>query len=310
MLSKKFILIAATALVSGVIAAPAFADVNVTVDVDKTKTITILENIDIDKTALITVELIATADGLAQTDLLVNAESNDNVVELLLGGSVLVDDDNDPATDPVPSFTKRHGLITGSVNGNTGVILQMNQDVGDNSNQGNLVSASIVDVADDPATTEVVEGSVAHSQVEVEQDALRNNTTWIGTFPTDPDQTNPNSFHVRAEMVGLMNANAGAIIQGNQNAGQNSNQHNAVGLALGIDAGVALAEGALGQETSDNEILDLNTFKKSSIVGSMNGNSGIVMFNQNAGHNNNQAAIINVAATTAATSLQPVATGP
>jgi hypothetical protein len=251
------------------------------------------------------VEFITTFEGLAQADALVNAVIDGNSVILQLGGNVAGD------------FNKRLAVIDGSLNGNTGVVLQLNQDVGDNANQGNIVNAALSDVADIAGPG--IEGIVAVSEAFVDQrtsnHAVFMNTQFPGGFPIPPLEVNypgplaRGNFHVRAELTGSVNLNIGDIVQLNQNAGVNTNQHNVVSAAIGLSAGLALAEGALGQENSGNHTQDFNTYKSDLIQNSVNGNTGAVMVNQNVGHNNNQAAIINIAATTAATNLVPNGNG-
>lgn len=312
MLRGKLMLLAATALVGGVLAVPAMvspvlADVNVTVAVDKDKSTLVSVTVDINKDIDIDVNLISTLDGLAQSDAFVNAISTGNTVDLGLLGCV--------EGEGGCSFTKRLASITGSLLGNTGVI-QVNQDVGDNANQGNVVSAALVDVANveppplpggGPAPDPIFEASVAHAEAAVDQKSTNNTTEFEATFPGFPDDEDPltgDDFHVRAEIIGSVNGNTG-IMMVNQNAGQNTNQHNVLSLAVGIDAAVALAEGDLGQESSGNDVTDITTFKRALIDGSINGNAGIVAVNQATGHNNNQATVITVAATSAASALVP-----
>jgi hypothetical protein len=296
-------LLVATALVGGVIAVPAMvspvlADVNVAVSVDKDKSTIVQVTVDINKDIEIDVNLISNLDGLAQSDAFVNAISTGNTVDLGLLGCV--------EGAEGCSFTKRLASITGSLIGSTGVI-QLNQDVGDNANQGNVISAALVDVQDVPATEDVFEASVAHAEAAVDQKSTNNKTEFEGTFPGFPSEQNPlvaEDFHVRAEIIGSVNGNTG-IMMVNQNAGQNTNQHNVLSLAVGIDAAVALAEGDLGQESSGNEVDDITTFKRDLIEGSINANAGIVAVNQATGHNNNQATVMTVAATSAASALVP-----
>jgi len=300
MLRGKLMLLAATALVSGVLAvpamvSPALADVNVTVSVDKDKSTLVSVSVDINKDIEIDVNLVSHLDGLAQSDAFVNALSTGNLVNLGLN------------TEPEDiNFTRRLASITDSLTGNVAVI-QVNQDVGDNANQGNVISAALVDVQDLPATEILFEASVAHAEAAVDQKSTNNTTLFEASFPGFPDEGNPlveTDFHVRAEIIGSVSGNTG-IIMINQNAGQNTNQHNVLSLAVGIDAAVALAEGDLGQESSGNDVTDITTFKRALIQESITGNSGIVAVNQATGHNNNQATVMTVAATSAASALVP-----
>lgn len=304
MLRKKLMLLAATAITSGLLAAPAFADVNVKAVIDKDKIITVTEQISITKDIDIDVTFTGDLQGLGESDALVNASIIGNQTDLRLPGSQEeVGDDN---------FTKRRAKIgsedvgadTGAMNKNDGVVLQVNQDVGENANQGNILSAAVTDVEDGPATGRA--SAVAHAEAGVSQVIDDNQTILTAEFPSLDGFPNEDSdFHVVASVRDSMNDNIGAIVQANQNAGQNANQHNVVSVAVGLDAGLALGEAALGQENSSNEIIDLNTFKTAIVDNSMNSNQGIVSLNQNAGHNNNQATVINIAATSQAQGLTP-----
>jgi hypothetical protein len=292
-------LIATTVLAGGLLAAPAWAEVTVTVDVDKDKTIDVFEFIVINKSADIEVFFEGDAQGLAEADALVNATVSGNTVILTLLGDVLGD------------FNKRLAVIDLSVNGNSGVILQLNQDVGDNANQGNVLSAALVDVRDNPDTADEFEAAVAHAEAAVDQKNTHNDVTMITDFPgfLDPLAALSTQFHVRAEITDSVNGNTGGVYHVNQNAGVNVNQHNVLNVAIGLDVGLALGEGALGQENSDNHVDDVFSFKSAFIDGSINTNSGVVGVNQNVGHNNNQASVINIAATVAATNLIPNSNG-
>jgi hypothetical protein len=81
-----------------------------------------------------------------------------------------------------------------------------------------------------------------------------------------------------------------------------NNQTNAVAVAAGIqstgtDVLVALAESALGQESSDHVVADFNNLKSAFIgPGSISGNSGITHVNQSVGMYANQANVVSVAA--------------
>jgi hypothetical protein len=290
---RKLALLASTALAGGMWIAPALADVSVTVTVDKQKTITVSEEITINKDVSITVTDIVTLEGFAEAEAVVNATVQNNTVDLQLGGDVNGD------------FNKRWATIDDSINDNIGVIIGLNQDVGDNANQGNVVSAALTDIGTDPD-----QSALAHAQSAVDQKNSDNDVFMIGTLPGSPGNrpvppaTVRFDWHVLASITDSIDGNLG-VIQVNQNAGNNPNQHNVLSLAVGVDAGVALGEGDLGQENSGNKVSDYNTYKSAQIDGSVTGNIGIVSVNQNAGHNNNQAAVITIAATVASTNLLP-----
>lgn len=302
-MNRKLALLAATAIVSGLLAAPAFADVNVRADITKDKDTIVNVSVDIFKDIDINVDLIdATTQGLGEAEAFVNADTSNNIVTLEnRNGEV---DDG----EIVETFTSRLATMADAVNDNLGVIIQFNQDVGDNVNQGNVVSIAFVDVADDPATLDDLEFATTHSEAAVSQRSANNQVRFDGAFPgfdIDPRLADSDTFHVRAEIANVLERNNG-VIMGNQNAGQNSNQHNAMALAVGVDSALALAEGDLGQEvTGNNRTFDSASFKRAQIFSSINENTGVTAFNQNTGHNNNQGTVISIAATGAAGGLVP-----
>ena len=309
-MNRKLALLAATAIVSGLLSVPAFADVNVVANINKDKDVFVDVSVSITKDIEIDVSLVdATAKGLAEAEAFVNADTSNNTVNLELEGS------NDGV------FTKRLATMGGkdqldvdeednplkAVSDNTGVILQFNQDVGDNVNQGNVVSIALVDIEDDDGTDNL-EYAVAHSEAAVSQRSANNNVKFDGSLSSDsinPRNQQSGNFQIRAEIENVMERNLG-VVMGNQNAGQNSNQHNAMALALGVDTALALSEGDLGQEVSFNDkVIDQTSFKRAQIADSINNNQGVTAFNQNTGHNNNQSTVISLAATGAASNLLP-----
>jgi len=306
-MNRKLALIASTVLAGGIMAAPALADVDVFATVDKDKVISVTENISITKFVTVNVEFITNFEGLSEADALVNATTSGHTVLLSLGGSLPNDGPND-------DFRKRVANIATSIVGNQGVILQVNQDVGDNVNQGNVVSGSFTDLPDNPNTTPGIESVVTWSEAFVDQKSTNNTVRMAATLPGVPgdrpiprDPLNPTvfgDFHIRAVLDRSVTGNTG-VIHVNQNAGTNTNQHNVLAFAVGLSSGLALGEAGLGQENSGNDVEDFNTYKSAQILASVNTNTGVVGVNQNSGHNNNQAAVINIAATTAATTLVP-----
>ncbi|MEX1205003.1 MAG: hypothetical protein WEB85_07110, partial [Dongiaceae bacterium] len=117
------------------------------------------------------------------------------------------------------------------------------------------------------------------------------------------------AFHTNVEMLDSVNFNTG-IVGVNQNGGNNNNQTNAVAVAAGLDAGLALAETALGQENSDNYVKDTNTLKRDLIQSSVNNNTGVVSVNQSAGANNNQSGAVSIAASANAVGTLVALAGP
>ena len=129
---RKELLGLAAALVAGAIASPALASVTVTATITKDKTVTETETIDISKVAVIEADVaMSDATNAAEALSLANVNNSGNLV-----------DRNSPAPGVDATIT-RTSSITGesadSVSNNTGIV-GVNQDSGDNSNLGNLVS--------------------------------------------------------------------------------------------------------------------------------------------------------------------------
>jgi len=290
------------------IAAPSFADVDVTVSIAKVKTIVVDEDITIDKDIVIDIDvgrvLVLDAEGdpigfklvglgAAEAQALANVENTDNV-------------------ETLDHVTYAAELI-GSMSNNTG-ITQFNQAAGNMQNQGNLVAAAVVDTGD----------AFANAQAEVEQ--LNGDGPDVeGQNPEPPFNILPavgNTVNAKDSTFtasigpGSLSGNTG-IVQLNQDAGNNNNQTNAIALAAGVDNDaaedvlVALSEAALGQESSNNVVTegggttlangDLTnndaTFKSATMDGALNGSTGAVIgVNQAAGNNANQGNVVSVAA--------------
>lgn len=282
----------AAALLGGAMAVPALADVTVYATIDKQKEVLISERLDITKRATVVV-LMGTPGGTtelpiivpkdfkaaAEADAIVNVVNRDNTVG--------------PELEEPGNNVKRTNTISTSINLNRGIV-GVNQDTGDNNNQGNVVALAFTDFDD----------SLVNAQAAVDQLNTGNDVSHTEVFPVFDEELPPTSipasvFHTNVELQGSVNFNIG-IVGVNQNGGNNNNQTNAVAVAAGLDAGLALAETALGQENSDNHIEEVNTFKREVIGGSVNNNIGIVSVNQSAGNNNNQSGAVSIAASTTA----------
>lgn len=277
-------------IVAAGLAGPAMADVQVigTVDVDKDITISVETNKD--KNVDIEVNFDAQLDGSAQSDAIVNA-TVDNV-----SVGAISDDITDQGIDKTASTTN-------SVNENTGIV-QFNQDAGNVSNQGNVMSAAAVFTVEEDTQVVMseayVDQRVSNSELTHEEGFANleglvdadGNVTLDGDF--DFDQT--------AEIANSYNGNSG-VVMGNQNVGNANNQHNVLSLAVGDNALVALSDAGLGQQNSGNVLRDVNTLKTATVTDSMNGNTGIVAVNQTTGAFNNQATVISVGALTSAVGL-------
>jgi hypothetical protein len=272
---------------------PASADVDVTATINKTKDITVTEFITIFKTVFIDVDIAVAYRSAAEADAIVNQTSTDNTVT----HTVL---QLDPSVDPedITNFGIRlTASITDSINDNTGIV-NVNQDVGNMSNQGNQLALAVAT----PANTGAVrfQKVLLNSQSEADQRNERNSV--FESEQPDPRTdlfTGPNNQS--AEIDGSINGNTG-VVNVNQNSGNMNNQANSEALAVAIDlAGVALSEAALGQVnmanyggpggdiTESTGVLEAGVTKLASITDSLNGNTGVGGVNQAAGNMANQA---------------------
>jgi hypothetical protein len=280
-------------------AAPASADVDVTVTVDKTKTITVTETITLNKDVTITANVDRELSRAAEASAMVNHTIDNNTVDRNINNALLGAPDGLRLTRG--ALIGPDGSPDGSIDGNTGVT-GVNQDVGAMANQGNVWSMGIT--ADDPSDPD----TFADAQAEVDQSVTGNHvdlTDLNGTAGGD-------GILFTANIETSINDNIG-LTAVNQNAGNMNNQDNTVAAAAGLGTGsanisgaaVALAEAALGQETTGNTVNEgPNTdgvIKLATIVDSVNGNVGITQANQSVGNMGNQG---NVAAIGAALILQ------
>lgn len=280
--------------------APALADVQVIGTVTKEKTVDI--TITTDKTKLVDINVLAvgTFESAAQASAFVNA-SIDNNTSTYAQGHTIQDDVLPPETfegDSLDADIQRDARIAGSVLDNLGIV-QLNQDNGVGSNQGNVVSAALVF-----GDTELVAEAEAYASQRVTNSFIRHtegseNVQGLLT-PDDPSDDQP--ADMTATITDSINNNAG-VVQVNQNSGTFNNQHNALALATGDNAFVALSDAGLGQEVSGNVDIDFNTLKTETIRNSANGNAGIVSVNQSVGQFNNQATIVSIASISSAVGL-------
>jgi hypothetical protein len=310
----------ALALVLLAAALPASADVNVTATITKNKDITVIENITVNKTVSIVVNALLTPEAAAEAQALANVTNDHQTVNGPRNavGTAQNPVDLSPSTPTVPNggnhipkVTDFHltlsAVMTGSAKDNTGV-WGFNQDVGNMTNQGNVVSvAGIVGcAAGEPCGTSALLPAFADAQAEVDQantdnlvidiELLRNAQgeviTSIANLPSAP-----NGFHTEKEarIANSILGNTG-VMNVNQNAGNMNNQTNAVAVAVGLGAQVAMTESALGQQNSGNEVYEIDTVKRDTISGSINDNTGIVNVNQSTGNMNNQSNTVSLAA--------------
>src|SRR5215813_286665 len=135
----KHVLYATTGIVLALAVAgtatPVLADVDAVAHIDKTKDIHITERVTVTKDITIDVDARYTFDGGAEAHALLNVSNTNNDVD----GQDIPNRANDPVNDEYGMHLK--ALLEGSVNSNHGVF-GVNQDVGNMSNQGNLVSVA------------------------------------------------------------------------------------------------------------------------------------------------------------------------
>jgi hypothetical protein len=191
--------------------------------------------------------------------------------------------------------------INGSVNNNTGVF-GFNQDVGNMSNQGNVVAVSGITGIPSFADAQAHAEQLNTDNTSTEYEELRDAET--GEPITDPE-TPADEFAINklSAISNSVNNNTG-VINVNQNSGNMNNQSNGVAIAVGLGAVVALSDTDLGQLNSGNTVDELSTVKVGSISNSVNGNSGIVNVNQSTGNMNNQGNVVSFAAITSGAILE------
>jgi hypothetical protein len=317
-MKKLLLMTAATFALSGA-AAPAFSDdftfwnvekgkfteINDITQIEKTINVYVTDTLELNSNAQALVTVNSAIQGDTVTFATVNQLGTDNTGLFtasgpgggvtvnsvpLVGSGVLFDGDQGDFD------IHRASTITGSVDRDEGVG-QLNQDSGNNSNQGNAISAAFVfDKNGTPAVESntsltSINGDVAEAEAYVEQLDTGNSSYHIeGTTPTA--STGPN---ISATLTGSFDGDTGVYF-GNQNAGNMNSQHNALAAAVGDYTATALADAGLNQVNSGNIMFEINTVKADSITGSLDGDVGIVAFNQSVGNMNNQATVVNVAA--------------
>jgi hypothetical protein len=275
-----------SALLLGLVASPASADVFVLATLTKTKTV----NVDVDifkyKQVTLTSIVIVFPDGAAEALAVANVTNTNNTVDQSIQPEVvsgLVDFD-----------IFRTALIDNSVASNQGIV-EVNQDVGNMANQGNALSFSLVlspgfgGVATDnevEAEAWVDQVNSGNSVRQLEDPALN------PTFP--PLNVAPGTPNALATINASILGNSG-IVGANQNAGNMANQTNVVAMAVGFGAIVALSEAALGQENTNNSVHEAGVKKSSQITGSINANTGVVHVNQSSGNMANQSNVFALA---------------
>ena len=190
---------------------------------------------------------------------------------------------------------EKTGLIQGSINSNSGIVSQ-NQSVGNMNNQAIVLSIAI-DAQQEPPNGNGNDPGGSDGFAEAQKVASQHNTD---------NRVNALNILFRFDTIETsINSNSG-IVSVNQAAGSMNNQLTGMAIAVSLLSGVALSEGDLGQENTDNLVVEwsnvvLNNVvfkhdKRARIANSILNNSGIVAVNQATGNMANQANDLSLAA--------------
>ena len=277
MMRKAFLLGSVFAVALGIQSAK--ADVRTDIDVEKWVFVTITE--DITKVKDVNLDVLVRAD----VDMF--AESQTVFNQLQTGNTVC------------SNCAEKVDEIVNSGNGNSG-ILSINQAAGNSVNQGTAISVAFVDSSGNfgesgGAISDIVpkpgngnpppEGQWAfsESQVNGDQDIVANTIKTV------------NIVFRTARVENSINNNTG-IAAFNQGTGNILNQQNGISIAAAVADGVALSDASLGQRVATNTVTESTVRKDALVLGSMNGNSGIVQGNQSTGNLGNQANTVSISA--------------
>ena len=247
--------VAPLALLAGLAANPAAADVFVTAYVDKDKDVKVYETLD------------KNIDVYANVNIYSNPNKAANSLSLLNQRS----DWNDADVD---YYSTQDADQNYSVLYNTG-ITNLNQAAGGQNQQGNVVAASV--------TPENYYGDgFAEAQASAEQ------TSNYNTLYSNGSVSDANLYASVNNNLGITNDNQAAGFQNQQGNAVS------LALSFGAN-GVALAESDLGQFSTNNNMTDWAGYRTASIDGSVNYNQGITNVNQASGGQNNQGNIVSLA---------------
>jgi hypothetical protein len=284
---KKLLLMAAATVALSTVASTAGATSFTDWTFNKTKLTHITDNTYIEKDVQIWVNDVQPLDSAGKSLAVVNSDILNDFVTyatVVPPEGVFPGDQNQTDNgNPFGYQINRHALIENSVFNDAG-IGQVNQDVGNNSNQGNVVSAALVFGGND----------LVDSEAYVEDLNAFNTAFHVEAVPVTHDAQGNFLANQSAKLTGSFNHLTG-VYMGNQNAGNMNSQHNVLSAAVGDAAFTALADAGLDQVNAANTTYDANTVKRDLIENSVNDNTGIVTFNQSVGSMNNQATVINLA---------------
>jgi hypothetical protein len=280
------------ALAASLGAQSAWADVDVTATIQKTKTISVTEQLYKYKEAFIFVRVDSAPDKAAESLAVVNQSNYDN--------------------EACENCAERTDELINSVNAGNAGIVALNQASGNMNNQGNNLAVAVDVARGTPGgpppgggpNPEQFEGNgFAEAQASTDQKNGAYNilgednvtVTGVGFAPNVVDAIN--LLFRDALISGSINNNDGVVMV-NQAPGNMNNQANNLALAVSFaeNSGVALSEADLGQLTTGNTVresgdglqLAIGINKSARITGSLSDNTGIVAANQATGNMSNQ----------------------
>ena len=315
---KKLLLTTGAVAALSMVCAPAFADsftfwnftkgkfteINEVTQIEKTINIYVTDTTELDSSADALVAVNSSIEGdvvtFATVDALPVGNRGGFTTTGTLDGNPVVNSGTGDGVlfhgDQLNMQIHHTNSIDQSVDNDTG-IGQLNQDSGNNSNQGNVISAAFVfdAAAVAPTGTKIVNGDVAKAEAYVEQLNTRNAAYDIEASPFTPPDSNILLPFIQATISHSVNNDTGVFMV-NQNAGNMNSQHNALAAAVGDNTFTALSDAGLNQVNEGNLSFDINTVKSDLITDSVNSDTGIVAVNQSVGNMNNQATVISVAA--------------
>jgi hypothetical protein len=265
------------------------ADVFVNATIDKFKTVTVNETIDVEKDVFIDAFVDNDAEKAAQSLALVNQRNENN--------------------EACTNCAEKQDIIADSFNENSGLVT-WNQAAGNMNNQANAIAGSVDNFVpgdpgngngngDDPASeaTGFAEAQASAEQINGDRDG-ENGANTVDSV---------NILFRDARLIASGNGNSGVLFL-NQSAGNMNNQVNELSLAVAFaDEGVALSEADLGQWTTGNFVGESDGTdnqgnpagdginKAATINGSLNGNAGVIGVNQSLGNLANQGNVFSLA---------------
>lgn len=269
------IALAAALLAGTALAGPAAADFSVFATIDKTKVVTVTEDINIRKDIrLVDIDVDLGIDSAADALAIVNQSITGNTYSQ--GFDTDVDHD-----------ARMEASVGGSADGSFGNqgITAVNQDAGALSNQANAGAFALTNEAD----------AFVNAEASVEQ--------ILGSHDLDFLNTLGGSYRSDASITDSIQGNIG-ITHVNQNSGVINTQANVVAVAVGLGGddvfgeaeSFAMAEADLGQETVGVTVTEGFDFNTATMARSVRFNTGVVGVNQAAGNGALQANLVALSA--------------